>query len=278
LITGNGHLGAVNSGGSEIRVLHVDDDPSFAELVQLFLERENERLSVVSVETSREALDRLRDDPPIDCVLSDYDMPGLDGLALLERVRETHPNTPFVLYTGKGGEEIAAEAIGKGVDDYVRKGSGAAHFLTLGTRIEREVARARAEDEKRTRLEALEAAREGICIVDTDGRFRYANEAYLDLYGYEREELLGEPWQLLHTDAEVERITADVLPHVAEHGEWRGESVGVRSDGSTFRESKSVGTLSSDELVIVVTDLDADPEFGLDTATGTGVGSDAATD
>jgi PAS domain S-box-containing protein len=187
-------------------------------------------------------------------VLSDYDMPGMDGLELLGRVREDNPHLPFVLYTGKGGEEIAAEAIGEGVDDYVRKGSGAAHFLTLGTRIKREVARARAEAEKRTRLAALEAAREGICIVDGNGRFRYANEAYLDLYGYEEAELLGEPWQTLHTEAAVAEITAEVLPHLEEHGEWGGESVGLRADGSTFRESKSIATLPDGELVIVVTE------------------------
>jgi PAS domain S-box-containing protein len=240
--------------GPTVHVLHVDDDPAFAELVRLSLEREAERLRVVSVGTASAALDRLHDgERAVDCVLSDYDMPDVDGLELLARVRQTHPNTPFVLYTGKGGEEIAAEAIGKGVDDYVQKGSGAAHFLTLATRIEREVARVRAEAAKRTRLEALEAAREGICILDPDGRFEYANGAYLDLYGYEAAELLGEPWQRLHPDAEVDRITTDVLPHVAEHGEWRGRSVGVRSDGSTFRESKAVSRLSGGELVIVVT-------------------------
>ncbi|WP_372909520.1 response regulator [Salinigranum sp.] len=244
-------------GNSDIRLLHVDDDAAFAELVGLSLERRCERFRVVSVGSAREALDRLDEEPAVDCVLSDYDMPEMDGLALLERVRETHPRLPFVLYTAKGGEEIAAEAIGNGVDDYIQKGSSAAHFLTLGTRIEREVARARAEREKQVRLEALEAAREGICIVDADGRFRYANETYLDLYGYERSELVGEPWQRLHTDAAVETIETDVLPHVAEHGQWGGTCVGLRADGTTFRESKSVSTLSGGELVIVVTEHEA---------------------
>jgi PAS domain S-box-containing protein len=236
-----------------VLVLHVDDDAAFAELVELYLERETPDVHVESVRSGAVALERLADEPAVDCVLSDYDMPGLDGLALLERVRETYPTLPFVLYTGKGGEEIAAEAIGSGVSDYMQKGSGAAHFLTLGTRLKREVARARAEAEKHTRLEALEAAREGICIVDADGRFGYANRAYLDLYGYERAELLGAPWQQLHTDAAVADIESEVLPHVAEHGEWGGESVGLRADGTTVRESKSISALSDGGLVIVVT-------------------------
>jgi PAS domain S-box-containing protein len=238
---------------ADVRVLHVEDDSAYAELVKLYLERETPDIHVESVGSGENALDRLGGEPAVDCVVSDYDMPGLDGLELLERVRERRPALPFVLYTGKGGEEIAAEAIGKGVDDYMQKGSGATHFLTLGTRLKREVARARAEAEKRTRLEALEAAREGICIVDGDGRFRYANRAYLDLYGYERAELVGEPWQRLHTDAAVAEIEADALPHVAEHGEWGGESVGLRADGTTFRESKSISMLPGGELVIVVT-------------------------
>jgi PAS domain S-box-containing protein len=234
-----------------IRVLHVDDEPGFLELVSLFLEREAEDIRVVSASRADEGLERVGDD--IDCVLSDYDMPGMDGLDFLAAVRERRPNVPFVLYTGRGDEEIAADAISRGVSDYVRKGSGRTHYLKLGVRIRREVARARAEREKEVRVAALETAREGICILDGEGRVNYANEAYLDLYGYDRESLLGQPWTTLHPDEEVEFITSEVLPVVESEGEWRGEGEGRRADGETFRESKSVATLPDGGLVIVVT-------------------------
>lgn len=51
-------------------------------------------------------------------------MPGLDGLDVLERVRGEYPDLPFILFTGKGSEEIASDAISKGVTDYLQKGGG----------------------------------------------------------------------------------------------------------------------------------------------------------
>jgi PAS domain S-box-containing protein len=237
-----------------VHVLHVDDDPAVRDLVAAYLERVDDGLRVSSAADAATAMDRL---DGCDCLLSDYEMPGVDGLELLSWVRDDHPHVPFVLYTGQGDEAVAAEAIASGVDDYVRKSSGRTHYLTLGRRIRRQVERARAEREAEVRVAALDAAREGICILDADGRVRYANDAYLALYGYEADELVGEPWQRLHPDEEVDLIVAEVFPAVAADGEWRGESVGLRADGTTFRESKSVGALPDDGHVVVVTEYES---------------------
>jgi PAS domain S-box-containing protein len=236
-----------------IHVLHVDDDPDFLALVKQFLERVDEELRVIPAEGVPAALDRLRRDDRIECVLSDYDMPTVDGLDFLARVRDVAPRLPFVLYTGQGDEAVAAAAISAGVNDYIQKGARTTHYLKLSVRIKREVERRRAERETETRLAALEAARDGICILDADGRVEYANAAYLDLYGYEHADLVGTPWERLHPESEVEFITAEVLPHLDEHGEWAGESVGRRADGTTFPESKSMAALPDDKLVIVAT-------------------------
>jgi PAS domain S-box-containing protein len=252
-----------------IHVLHVDDDPDFLALVKQFLERVDADLRVISVEDVTTALERLRNDDRIECVLSDYDMPTLDGLDFLARVRELAPRLPFLLYTGRGDESIAARAITAGVNDYVQKAGGTTHYLELGVRIKREVQRRRAERETETRLAALEAARDGICILDVDGRVKYANAAYLDLYGYEHEELVGTRWERLHPESEVEFVTAEVLPHLDEHGEWVGEGVGPRADGTTFPESESIAALPEGELVVVATEY---------TESTTGSGESAAAD
>jgi len=47
----------------------------------------------------------------VDCIVSDYDMPRTNGIEFLEAVRDQHPELPFILYTGKGSEEVAGEAI-----------------------------------------------------------------------------------------------------------------------------------------------------------------------
>lgn len=107
---------------------------------------------MTSVDSSAVALNRLEEDPP-DCIVSDYDMPGQSGLALLRGVRETYPELPFVLFTGKGTEEVAAEAIQHGVSGYVQKG-GTEKFGLLATQIHNTVTAARAEHERRKRASA----------------------------------------------------------------------------------------------------------------------------
>lgn len=129
-----------------IHVLHVDDDPDFTALTAAYLPRERPEITVTSVNSPAVALARLEEDPP-DCVVSDYDMPGQNGLALLCSVRDTHPELPFVLFTGKGTEEVAAEAIRHGVSGYVRKG-GSETFGLLATQIHNTVTAARAERER----------------------------------------------------------------------------------------------------------------------------------
>lgn len=238
-----------------INVLHVDDDPAILELVKQFLERIDDRLRVQSVEDATAAIESLRGDDSIECVLCDYDMPAIDGLQFLTRVREFAPRLPFLLYTARADDSLAVQAIAAGVNDYIQKDSGVAHYLKLSVRIRREVERRRAEEQTQTGLAALEATREGIGIVDSESRIRYANPAFAALYGYDRDELLGREWQQLQPREERELVTAEVLPRVEADGEWSGESVGQRADGSTFEESMSVRALPNDELVIVVTEF-----------------------
>ncbi len=86
-----------------IRILHVDDEPDFAEMVATFLEREEDGLTVETAPSASEGLARLADGD-VDCVVSDYEMPGRNGIDFLERVREEYPELPFILYTGKGSQ------------------------------------------------------------------------------------------------------------------------------------------------------------------------------
>jgi len=94
-----------------------DDDPSVLDLTEAFLERELASVAVTSVTEPSAAADAL-DEGEFDCVVSDYDMPGMDGLELFEAVHAAHRRLPFVLYTGKGSEEIASQALNAGVTGY----------------------------------------------------------------------------------------------------------------------------------------------------------------
>ncbi len=120
-----------------IQVLHVDDDDAFRKVSTQFLEQEG--FEVVTVDSAHAALQELSGDHAIDCVVSDYDMPDFNGLEFLDEVRANDPVLPFILFTGKGSEEIASEAISVGVTDYLQKDPTGDQFTLLANRIRRAV-------------------------------------------------------------------------------------------------------------------------------------------
>jgi DNA-binding NtrC family response regulator len=141
-----------------IRVLHVDDDPEFADLAATFLERADDRFAV---ETAASAADgRSRLDRGVDCVISDYEMPGMNGIEFLTAVRAEYPDLPFILYTGKGSEEIASDAISAGVTDYLRKRTVSEQYELLATRITTAVGQYRAERKLERQNDLFEKAQD----------------------------------------------------------------------------------------------------------------------
>lgn len=127
-----------------ISVVHVDDDSAFLSATGAFLGTHAADIEVESFTDPNAVLDRL-EDGDVDCVVSDYAMPEMDGLAVLAAVRERGLELPFVLYTGRGSEAIASEAIAAGVTEYVRKGVGTSHYDLLVNRVRNAVRTHRAQ-------------------------------------------------------------------------------------------------------------------------------------
>ncbi|WP_332449954.1 PAS domain S-box protein [Methanoculleus sp.] len=174
-----------------ISVLYVDDEPDFLELVRIFLERTGE----FQVATSRSAREALAD-PAIrsyDAVISDYQMPGMNGIAFLKAVREGFGDVPFILFTGRGREEVVIEAINNGADFYVQKGGNPkAQFAELAHMVRQAVAGRRAKAtlaEQEQRYLDLQNANDLIQSVTPDGHFRFVNTRWLDTLGYTAEEI-----------------------------------------------------------------------------------------
>ncbi|PSP86376.1 hypothetical protein BRC78_07235 [Halobacteriales archaeon QH_8_68_33] len=143
-----------------ITVLHVDDDPDIADLAATFLEREDDRITVRTATDAEAGLSVLAEGD-VDCVVSDFDMPATDGLGFLEAVREDYGDLPFILYTGKGSEEVASDAVSAGVTDYMQKETGTDQYAVLANRVVNAVGQYRAEQEAerhRRRLSELSRA------------------------------------------------------------------------------------------------------------------------
>ena len=153
----------------------MDDEPSFAELTATQLERHAD-VTATGFTDPHAALEALAD---ADCVVSDYDMPTMTGLDFLERVRARDPDLPFVLFTGKGSEAVASEAISKGVTEYLQKSTDASQYEVLANRVENAIGRYRAEQELEREREVVDRILEltpvGIVVHDATGDVVVAN-------------------------------------------------------------------------------------------------------
>ena len=196
--------GPADDADDPILVLHVDDDPDVLALAAEFLARENDAFELRS-ETSAEAGVAVIEEVDLDCVVSDYRMPGTDGLEFLSQVRAAHPHLPFVLFTGQGSEEIAADAISAGVTDYLQKGTDPSQYTVLANRVENAAAQYRTEQElARTRRgfeKLIEHSAEVIPILDETGVVQYVTPSVRRVLGYEPEEVVGDnAFDYIHPD------------------------------------------------------------------------------
>ncbi|HIH01197.1 TPA: PAS domain S-box protein [Thermoplasmata archaeon] len=104
-----------------IRVLLVDDEKSFLELSKLILEKDS-AMRLECVMSAHEAFEKLEREE-FDVIVADYSMPEVNGLEFLKGLRERGDTTPFIMFTGKGREEVAREALNNGADLYIQKGT-----------------------------------------------------------------------------------------------------------------------------------------------------------
>jgi len=119
-----------------IRILHVEDEKGALEITKLFLKRKGyNNFKITPVLSAEQTLEKLKYES-FDILLSDYKMPGMNGLEFLEELRKNGNDIPFIIFTGKGEEKVAMEAINKGANRYIKKeGSPNVLFDTLGQYI-----------------------------------------------------------------------------------------------------------------------------------------------
>jgi PAS domain S-box-containing protein len=219
-------------------VLHVDDDPALLDLAQECLTREVTLAGIESITSPTEVMEILNEEP-IECIVSDYDMPKMTGLELLKEVRAEWPDLPFILFTGKGSETIASEAISAGVTDYLQKGGGLDQYELLANRVKNAISEYRAHKtlqkaERRFR-KLVEYSADVISIVDTTGTWRYMSPPSRWVLGRDPEEFIGSSgFELIHPDdrttardaffeaaAKPGKITRAVHRYDHPDGEWR---------------------------------------------------------
>jgi CheY-like chemotaxis protein len=178
-----------------ISILCVDDEPSFLDAFTQKL-RQEQGFSVTSVSTADEALERINA-RYFDVIISDYAMPDMDGLSMLQEIRARGCRSLFIVVTAKRLAHIAIDALNYGADYYFQKGADSAQEIAkLVGFIRKNVQERRAEREiaewERFYQSVIENQTDLVCRISAEGTFRYANEAGLHFFRKSYEDLLAD--------------------------------------------------------------------------------------
>ncbi|MDD1730022.1 MAG: response regulator, partial [Methanospirillum sp.] len=187
-------MSAGESESSLISVLYVDDEADLLMIGKIFLERSGQ-FRVDTVPSANTALSSCRIQS-YDAIVSDYQMPGMDGIEFLKTVREQFGDIPFILFTGRGREEVVIEAINNGADFYLQKGGEPkSQFAELSHKIRQAVRRKQAEvlvreSEKRV-SDIINFLPDGTFAINREGEVIAWNRALEEMTGFSAASLLG---------------------------------------------------------------------------------------
>ncbi len=177
-----------------ITILYVDDEQALLQVGKVFLER-NKDYSVDIVTSATRALGMM-DTRHYDAVIADYQMPGMDGIAFLHEVRGRGNTVPFILFTGKGREEVVIQALNEGADFYLQKGGDPrSQFAELSHKIQLAVEKRRAEasirDHERRETDIINFLPDATFAIDAAGTVIAWNRAMEEMTGIPAAEMLG---------------------------------------------------------------------------------------
>lgn len=177
-----------------ISVLYVDDEPGLLEVGKIFIERKGEFI-VDTATSAKEAL-ILIEKGRYDAIISDYQMPGMNGIEFLKQVRASGNPIPFIIFTGRGREEVVIQALNEGADFYLQKGGDpGSQFAELIHKVRQAVQQKRAEgiirDHERRESDILNFLPDATFAIDTNGVVIAWNRAIERMTGVRAEEIVG---------------------------------------------------------------------------------------
>jgi len=245
-----------------IRILHLED----TDTDQMFV-RETLRAELPGVEievvSSRETFENALRNKAFDLIISDFSLPSFDGVTALSIVRKSHPELPFIFFSGTIGEETAVDSLRGGAWDYVLKQRPA----RLITAIRRAIADAqergrlrRAEEKIREQAALLDEASDAIILCDNERRIRFWNRGAERIYGWTAAEVMGKRLLDLFFNGNLTPEIEEAIKSLNERGEWLGElqentksnrTVTVQARGSLIRDEHG----RPKSLLIINTDI-----------------------
>ena len=233
---------------STIKLLHLEDNPSDAQLVQAALRKAHVQFDYYFVDNEQDYLNIL-ETKNIDIILSDYHLPDYSGTEALLMAKTRYPHVPFVFISGTMGEDAAIESLLNGATDYVLKHK-MERLIPAISRAYKELqdhkARHVAETELRKLSRAVDQSPNSVIITDINGIMEYANSATIKLTGYTSDEIIGQNPRIFSSGEKTRDEYALLWNTILSGKEWFGEFHNKKKNGELYWESASIAPLFSE--------------------------------
>lgn len=183
-------------------LLYVDDELSLLELGKIFLERGG-LFTVTIADSVDKGIEHLASQC-FDAIISDYDMPKKNGIIFLKEVRERFGDIPFILFTGRGREDVVIDAINNRADFYLQKGSDVlSQYAELSHKVVQAIRRKKAEDDLFSSRQMLQLILDTIPLAvfwkDKNSVYLGSNKPFAFDTGYASpEDLVVKPIMIRH--------------------------------------------------------------------------------
>ena len=174
-------------------ILYVDDEPVLCELAKEYLTRTGDMTVDIAL-SARSGLNLIQK-KQYDAIISDFEMPEMNGITMLQELRDSGYLIPFILFTGRGREDVAKDALNKGADFYLQKGGGSCQFTELIHFTRRAIQNYRSQEAIQQSQKQLEIIFNHLpdptLVIDTKGKVIAWNEAMEKLTGISSDQMVG---------------------------------------------------------------------------------------
>ena len=244
-------------------LLTIDDEESVRSSLVIFFE--DCGFTVIQACNGRDGIGKIHALNP-DIVITDLRMPHVDGLEVVDAVKQFDDNLPIIVLSGTGVLSDATEALRRGAWDYLAK--PVVDLVELELVVVRCIERARLVQESRDHQQnlelqvklrtaelrklstAVEQSANSVVITDVNGIIEYVNPKFTAVSGYSREEAIGRNSRILKSDKQPDGYYADLWQTITSGREWQGEFCNKTRDGRQFWELASIAPIRDESGVI----------------------------
>lgn len=238
---------------NDLRVIIIEDSADDMLLIERELKQAGYHPDVQGVEAA-EGLRRALEQSKWDLVIADYAMPHFDGLTALKVVREYDAELPFILISGKIGEETAVEVLKAGAHNYIMKD----RIKLLGAAVNQSLQDASCQRQareferiNRVLARAVEQSPVSILITDTNGNIQHVNPKLCDLTGYSPDDLIGCNPRIFKSGDTDPAVYQQLWESLLAGRTWHGVFHNRKKDGSLFWEEATMAPVRDDHGQII---------------------------